>query len=51
MTTIMTEQEGGSGSSTVIDTCLGVNGEGVEFHEFSCTYPQLDGYYARYGSP
>jgi len=36
------------GSMMMIDPCLAVNGAGVEYREFSCVYPQLEGFYGRY---
>ena len=27
------------------DECLAINGEGIEYREFSCMYPQLEPFY------
>jgi hypothetical protein len=32
-------------SSTVSDPCIGINGAGIAYREFSCEYPQLEPFY------
>jgi len=32
-------------SSTVLDPCVAINGDGIAYREFSCDYPQLQPFY------
>lgn len=31
-----------------IDPCIAYNGEGIQYQEFSCIYPQLESFYFAY---